>query len=156
VPKLTATAPPTPAAVLAAAVWSNTDCTWALGTMEEDLSLDQASATEVANGTDPQHYPASYAAQYRAWVTAWTAVVSQVQTICSATPILPTWAETTGAQADFQTAITSHQIDETNNPQNTSWDNTWIANYQRMISLYGLIPCPAGESSSQDAQCSAS
>jgi hypothetical protein len=51
-------------------------------------------------------------------------------------------------------AITGHQIDETNNPQNAAWDNTWIANYQRMISLYGLIPCPAGESSNQNAQCS--
>ena len=72
-----------------------------------------------------------------------------------ATPVLPTWAETSGSQAVFQVAITGHQIDETNNPQNAAWDNTWIANYQRMISLHGLIPCPGGESSSQDAQCSA-
>jgi hypothetical protein len=51
-------------------------------------------------------------------------------------------------------AITSHQIDEADNPQNTTWDSTWIANYRRMIDLYGELPCPPGDGSSQDTQCS--
>jgi hypothetical protein len=44
--------------------------------------------------------------------------------------------------------------DEADNPQNTTWDSTWIANYQRMIDLYGELPCPPGDGSSQDTQCS--
>jgi hypothetical protein len=147
-------ATPATSAAPATSIWSLDDCSFALSTMELDHSLDATEATEVAAGTDPQHYPASYAAQYQQWVIDWGAVVSQVQGICGTPAILPTWAETSGAQADFQLAITSHQIDEADNPQNTTWDSTWIANYQRMIDLYGELPCPAGDSSSQDTQCS--
>ena len=43
----------------ATSMWSLNDCSFALSTMEEDESLDAATAQEVTAGTDPQGFPAS-------------------------------------------------------------------------------------------------
>jgi len=105
-PTLAASAAPAPS------IWSTDDCSFALSTMELDQSLDASEATEVADGTDPQHYPASYAADYLTWTADWSAVVSEVQGICASPSVLPTWQQTETAQSDFRKAITSHQVDE--------------------------------------------
>ena len=66
-------------------------------------------------------------------------VVGQVQGMC--TTGVPVSADhISQAEGFFAEALASHQSDENLHPANTAWDTTWIANYNRINSLYEELP----------------
>ena len=51
----------------------------------------------------------------------------------------PNADELQGPPSWFAKAIAAHQADEQRTPANAGWDQLWVANYQRLISLWSRL-----------------
>jgi hypothetical protein len=120
------TAAPTPAA--AVAVWSAADCSWAEDTLTHDAQLDTAAEQTVPDA----------ATYYATWAANWTQSEQYVVQECSGIALAgnaltdpPSW---------FATAIQSHIADTQAHPSDQSWNDEWIAAYQRLEGLWAELP----------------
>lgn len=122
------TAAPTPVPAAAATVWSTMDCSWASGILTQDISLDEQAETGYDDG--------AYAAYYAVTAAKWQRALGLAQGACARDGMAAAAAQ--ASLADFASAIRAHQLDAQVRPQDRSWDATWIANYQRLTTLFDV------------------
>jgi hypothetical protein len=110
------------------------DYAWAEQTLALDAHLD------IENGAD-QH--PSQAAYYQAWAYHWQDCAMWL-TLASEGRLSqgpPAWSQglVNSCPGWFQNAIAIHTADVQTNPQDTAWDATWIANYQRLLRIWTQV-----------------
>jgi hypothetical protein len=133
---------PTPSPVVlepvktTAAKWTASDCSWVISTLTDDYGLDvQAESATPAPGPTP--YP-SQAQYYADAAQQWQTALYEANGVCAngLTMAPLNGATCTQAEGWFTTAEAIHQADIVSHPQNTQWDDTWSANYQRLDDLW--------------------
>ena len=140
------TAVPGPATPGTGLTWTDQDLSWADSTMRHDELLDLAEVALCAAGKDPRYGCPGSASSFQLWASRWGTVVAQVDDIGSQL-LLQAPAQTFPSSADlassenwFAEATSAHQTDIQEYPQNTSWDQQWIAVYARMTALFEAVP----------------
>jgi hypothetical protein len=125
---------PTPAPTRAPSLgwtlpWSGNDRDWALTTLTLDEQLDTQAET-----TYPQ-----YQQYYAGWAMHWARAIALIQGLEYPQAEAPSASTLNPIVSWFNLAISLHQSDEQTYPQNSAWDNTWIANYQRLDALWAKL-----------------
>ena len=129
---------PPPAAPMAQAPqgWSYAECTTMVTDMVWDAQLDSNEANRDTS-TNP-----AQSAYYATWSAHWQTVADYLHAgPCAATPAPLSGSACTDPPQWFQTAITSHQIDEASHPQNKAWDDQWTQIYQTIAALWPAAGC---------------
>ena len=107
--------------------WSSQDRIWALATLQWDERLDTR-----AESTYPQ-----FRAYYAAWVADWDACIADLQSFEAG--VAPSATQRNDPPKWFATAIAAHQADAQAHPGSAGWDNEWISQYRRLISLWSEL-----------------
>ena len=119
--------------------WVGDDCSWAMQILTEDEAWDRTTAANILNGTETR-YPGD-APIYTAYAAQWQQDTAYVGGVCNVTPAsFPTAAQDATAISWFAIARSGHVADEAKIPADTAWDSAWIANYDRLISLFAGLP----------------
>jgi len=131
----TATATPAPAAL--SIPWSAADCEWATATLQEDQTLDQATATRQGSG------------YYQTWANRWGSELYYVVTPLCSTGTQPAYNAVVDMMVWNLCGQSTHLGD--GNPNDAAWNAEWAGNYARLISLgyalesaYAWPPTDAG------------
>jgi len=134
------TAAPAPLPVSTSA-WTGADCKRMAYDMAWDAQLDSATAASYASSDPAKSAIYSTAAEH------WTTILAYMK----AGPCIPlssggyttkplSGTQCTDPPAWAEYAITGHVADEKVNPQNTAWDNEWIAIYTTLANDWATSP----------------
>jgi hypothetical protein len=109
--------------------WSGSDRTWVMGTLQLDMQLDTQAETT---------YPV-WQSYYAGWALRWAKAIALIQGLEYPQAVAPSSATLNPIVAWFNQAIALHRQDEQAHPENSAWDNTWIANYTRLDALWAKL-----------------
>jgi hypothetical protein len=118
---------PTTQNVATAAGWSHDDCVALETAMQWDHDLDVQSAKD-----NP-----SYATYYNTVAAHWATILSYMQFGPCGSPVHALYdTQCSNPEAWVNDAIPTHVYDEQQHPENTAWDDQWIAIYTKIDALW--------------------